>query len=43
MCDTNLLTFDKDGGSQLLEGLSFAHFTLDNCEVQINHIVTVYS
>lgn len=32
MCDSNLLTFDKDGSSQLLEGLNFAQFTLNNCK-----------
>lgn len=30
MCDPKMLTFEKDGGSQLLEGLTYAQFTLNN-------------
>lgn len=44
MCAPSLLTFDKNGGSQLLEGLDFARFTLNKSEflwngLQAAHII----
>ena len=32
MCDPDLLTFSKESGSHLLEGLSYVKFSLNNCK-----------
>lgn len=36
LCDPNMLTFCKEGGTQLLEGLDFDQFSINNSKLMLS-------
>lgn len=43
LCDPNMLKFCKEGGTQLLEGLDFDHFSINNSKSVLAHVVINFS